>query len=132
MATTSAPSISSDDASMLLSASGVHKRFGGVHALRGADLEVRSGTVAVLIGRSGSGKTTVLRSLNGLEIPDAGTVRIGDVAVDYGAKPTKKELILLRAQSSMVFQAHNLFPHLSVLRNVTEGPVIAQRRPQQG
>ncbi len=119
-----------EDPQILLGASGLHKRFDQLEVLKGIDLEVRSGSVAVLIGPSGSGKTTVLRSLNGLEIPDAGTVRIGDVAVDYGASPTKKELILLRAQSSMVFQAHNLFPHLSVLQNVTEGPVIAQRRPR--
>ena len=119
-----------EDPQILLEASGLHKRFDQLEVLKGIDLEVRSGSVAVLIGPSGSGKTPGLRSLNGLEIPETGTVRIGDVTVDYGASPTKKELIVLRAQSSMVFQAHNLFPHLSVLQNVTEGPVIAQRRPR--
>ena len=82
-----------EDPQVLLEASGLHKRFDQLEVLKGIDLEVRSGSVAVLIGPSGSGKTTVLRSLNGLEIPDAGTVRIGDVTVDYGASPTKKELI---------------------------------------
>ena len=108
----------------------VRKSFGRLEVLKGIDLDVRSGAVAVLIGPSGSGKTTVLRSLNGLEVPDAGTVRIGDVEVDFDAKPTKKQLVALRAQSSMVFQAHNLFPHLTVLRNVTEGPVVAHGKPR--
>src|SRR5690349_3840030 len=105
-------------AGVLLRARGLHKRFDQLEVLKGIDLDVPSGSVAVLIGPSGSGKTTVLRSLNGLEVPDAGTVRIGDVEVDFDAKPTKKQLVALRAQSSMVFQAHNLFPHLSVLQNV--------------
>ncbi|HEU5484111.1 MAG TPA: amino acid ABC transporter ATP-binding protein [Microlunatus sp.] len=113
----------------LLDASGLHKRFGESEVLRGIDIEVPAGSVAVLIGPSGSGKTTVLRSLNALEPPDAGVVRIGDVAVDFSAAPTKKDVARLRAQSAMVFQAHNLFPHLSVLHNVTEGPSVVQRRP---
>ncbi len=120
-----------DGAGVLLRADGLHKRFDELEVLKGIDLEVRSGSVAVLIGPSGSGKTTVLRSLNGLEIPDAGTVAIGDVQVDFSATPTKRQLGQLRAQSSMVFQAHNLFPHLSVLQNVTEGPLVVQKRPRE-
>jgi cystine transport system ATP-binding protein len=120
----------------LLAATGLHKRFDQLEVLKGIDLEVRPGTVACLIGPSGSGKTTVLRSLNGLEIPEAGVVRIDDVSVDFGQLgtkdgPTKKDVARLRAQSAMVFQAHNLFPHLSVLQNVTEGPLLVQRRPKE-
>jgi cystine transport system ATP-binding protein len=125
------------DAQPLLAAEGLHKRFDQLEVLKGIDLDVPAGSVAVLIGPSGSGKTTVLRSLNGLELPDAGTVRIGEVSVDFGAVQTeksalrKKEVARLRAQSAMVFQAHNLFPHLSVLQNVTEGPLVVQRRPAE-
>ena len=115
----------------LLSATGLHKRFSDLEVLKGIDLQVPSGSVAVLIGPSGSGKTTVLRSLNALEAPDAGVVRIGDVSVDFEASPTKKDVARLRTQSAMVFQAHNLFPHLSVLQNVTEGPLVVQRRPAE-
>jgi cystine transport system ATP-binding protein len=115
----------------LLSAIGLHKRFDELEVLKGIDLEVPAGSVACLIGPSGSGKTTVLRSLNALEIPDAGVVSIGDVTVDFSAAPTKKELVRLRTQSAMVFQAHNLFPHLSVLQNVTEGPLLVQRRNKE-
>jgi cystine transport system ATP-binding protein len=113
----------------LLKVTGLRKSFGENHVLRGIDLAVPAGSVTVLIGPSGSGKTTVLRSLNALEIPDAGTVRIGDVELDFSARVEKSAIARLRAQSGMVFQGHNLFPHLTVLGNVTEGPQVVQKRP---
>ena len=115
---------------VLLEARGLEKAFGANRVLRGVDVLVPTGSVTCLIGPSGSGKTTVLRSLNGLEVPEAGTVRIGDVALDWGARPDARAVSRLRAQSGMVFQAHNLFPHLTVLDNVTAGPVLAQGRPR--
>jgi L-cystine transport system ATP-binding protein len=114
----------------LLEVTGLHKAFGSNQVLRGVDLVVPAGSVTVLIGPSGSGKTTVLRSLNGLEIPDAGEVRIADVRVDFATKVKKADVTELRAQSGMVFQGHNLFPHLTVLENVTEGPRVVQKRPR--
>jgi cystine transport system ATP-binding protein len=87
--------------------------------------------VAVLIGPSGSGKTTALRCLNALEVPEAGRVRIGDVAVDFAAGVDRRTSARLRAQSGMVFQSHQLFPHMTVLQNVMEGPVTVQRRPRE-
>ena len=114
----------------LLEVTNLAKAFDGVEVLRDVGFEVAPGSVTVLIGPSGSGKTTVLRCLNALETGDAGTVRIGDVSVDYGTRPGKRPLARLRGQSAMVFQAHNLFPHLTVLQNVTEGPVVVQGRPQ--
>jgi L-cystine transport system ATP-binding protein len=119
-----------DEAAILLRAGGLHKRFDDLEVLKGIDLDVRSGSVAVLIGPSGSGKTTVLRSLNALEVPDAGTVRIGDVAVDFSTPVDRRARARLRAQSGMVFQGHNLFPHLTVLGNVMEGPLVVQKRPR--
>jgi cystine transport system ATP-binding protein len=113
----------------LVSVTGVEKTFGDHHVLRGVDFDVLRGSVTVLIGPSGSGKTTVLRTLNALEIPEAGIVRVGDVSVDFSAKPTKKQLVALRAQSGMVFQSHHLFPHMTVIQNLMEGPVTVQRRP---
>jgi cystine transport system ATP-binding protein len=115
----------------LVQVEGLAKAFGALEVLKGIDLSVPSGSVTTLIGPSGSGKTTVLRCLNALEIADAGVVRVGDVVVDYAARPRKAELTRLRAQSAMVFQAHNLFPHLSVLQNVIEGPLTVQRRPRE-
>ena len=112
--------------------SGLEKTFGDNRVLRGVDFESDRGTSTVLLGPSGSGKTTVLRSLNALEIPERGVVAIDDVEVDFAALPKGKagraETGRLRAQSGMVFQSHNLFPHKTVLENVIEGPVIAQGR----
>ena len=117
----------------LLEVRGLRKSFGSNDVLRGIDVSADAGSVTVLIGPSGSGKTTVLRSLNVLEVPDAGSVRIGDVEVSFtpGAKVDKRAVTRLRAQSGMVFQSHNLFPHLSVLANVMEGPAVVQRRPRE-
>jgi len=116
--------------SHLVEVTGLHKRFGDHEVLRGIDFTIDAGTVTVLIGSSGSGKTTVLRCLNGLEVPEEGRVRIADVTLDFATRPGKRDLGRLRAQSAMVFQAHNLFPHLSVLQNVTIGPTVVQRRPE--
>jgi L-cystine transport system ATP-binding protein len=126
---TAPPVIASDTA--LLTVSGLRKSFGDHEVLRSIDLEVRPGQVLALIGPSGSGKTTVLRSLNGLETPDEGRITVGrDVTVDFARPVAKRELGLLRDCSAMVFQHYNLFPHMTVLQNVIEGPVQVQRRPR--
>jgi cystine transport system ATP-binding protein len=115
----------------LLSLTGLRKAFGDHEVLRGIDLEVHRGEVVALVGPSGSGKTTVLRSLNGLETPDAGRVSVGtDVAVDFGGPLRKKEVGTLRDRSAMVFQHYNLFPHMTVLENVIEGPLRVRKRPR--
>lgn len=119
----------------LLTVRGLTKSFGDNHVLRGIDLDAAQGTSTVLLGPSGSGKTTLLRSLDTLEVPEAGTVRIGDVEVDFGSLPAKgrareQQLRALRAQSGIVFQQHHLFPHMTALDNVVEGPVTAQGRPR--
>lgn len=113
----------------LVQVKGLAKAFGALEVLKGIDLTVPSGSVTTLIGPSGSGKTTVLRCMNALEIGDAGVVRVAEVSVDYASHPRKQELTRLRSQSAMVFQAHNLFPHLTVLQNVIEGPVTVQKQP---
>ena len=119
--------------SALVEVHGVAKAFGTTTVLRRIDFTADEGTATVLLGPSGSGKTTVLRSLNVLETPDAGRVSIGDASVDFGTLPTDKrerrrQVAALRAQSGMVFQSHNLFPHKTVLENLIEGPVQVQQR----
>lgn len=117
--------------SPLLKVTGLEKTFGTNRVLAGVDLEVRRGDVLVLIGPSGSGKTTVLRCLNGLETPDAGVVAFeGGPTVDFSLKVTKADRTALRDRSAMVFQHHNLFPHLTVIQNVIEGPVQAHGVPR--
>ncbi|MCA2215742.1 amino acid ABC transporter ATP-binding protein [Wangella sp. NEAU-J3] len=98
----------------------LHKSFGAHEVLRGIDLEVSGGEVVCLVGPSGSGKSTLLRCLNGLETATSGTVHVGDVEMTH----PDTDLDAARRHIGMVFQHFNLFPHLTVLRNVT----IAQQR----
>jgi cystine transport system ATP-binding protein len=112
----------------LLRVEGLRKSFRSHEVLKGIDFDVRRGEVVVLIGPSGSGKTTVLRSLNGLETPDGGTVSIdGGPSIDFAAPVRQADRFALRDRSAMVFQHHNLFPHLTVLQNVIEGPVRVRK-----
>jgi len=108
----------------------VRKAFGDNEVLRGVSFEVVQGSATTVIGPSGSGKTTLLRALNALDVPDAGVIEIGDERIDFSKPASKEQLRRYRAQSGMVFQAHNLFPHKTVLQNVTEGPLIVQKRPK--
>jgi glutamine transport system ATP-binding protein len=97
----------------------LHKRFGDLEVIRGIDLHVRPGEVVCIIGPSGSGKSTVLRCINRLE-----EITAGRVVVD-GSDITdpKTNINQVRAEAGMVFQQFNLFPHMTVLQNVTLGPV---------
>ena len=99
---------------------GLHKQFGHVHAVNGVDLDVGRGEVVVVVGPSGSGKSTVLRCINLLEIPTAGTILVD--GVDTQSRHT--DIDEVRREVGMVFQSFNLFPHLTVLQNVT----LAQRK----
>jgi L-cystine transport system ATP-binding protein len=113
----------------VLTVTGLRKAFGDNVVLRSIDLEVKQGHVVALIGPSGSGKTTVLRTLNGLEIPDAGRIAVGDtVEVDFEGSVSRRAVGVLRDRSAMVFQHYNLFPHMTVLQNVIEGPVQVRGR----
>jgi cystine transport system ATP-binding protein len=117
------------ETSDLVVAKDVRKAFGTNEVLKGVSFIVATGSATTIIGPSGSGKTTILRALNALDVPDAGVVTIGKVTVDFSEPVPKSLLARYRAQSGMVFQGHNLFPHKTVLQNVTEGPLIAQKRP---
>jgi len=113
----------------VLTVSGLRKAFGDHVVLRSIDVEVQQGQVVALIGPSGSGKTTVLRSLNGLETPDGGRITVGgEVEVDFSRPVGRREIGVLRDRSAMVFQHYNLFPHMTVLQNVIEGPVQVRGR----
>ncbi len=104
------------------------KQFKGQTVLHGIDLEVGAGEVVAIIGPSGSGKTTLLRCINLLEIPDSGTIRVGDIQIDSSKSLSKQKNLVraLRQQVGFVFQSFNLFPHRSVLENIIEGPVIVK------
>jgi cystine transport system ATP-binding protein len=131
MSPTDPRAVEPDAAAALLDIRGLEKSFGHTRVLESIDLSVTRGEVLVLIGPSGSGKTTLLRCLNGLEVAEAGVVDVaGELSIDFAASPSKKQLAALRDRSAMVFQHYNLFPHMTVLENIVEGPITVQRRPR--
>ncbi|KTS03518.1 glutamine ABC transporter ATP-binding protein [Microbacterium testaceum] len=94
------------------------KSFGTNLVLDDISMTVAPGSVTALIGPSGSGKSTLLRCVNLLEQPDRGSITVGSTTIEAGAKVTDRTLLALRRQVGMVFQSFNLFPHMTVLRNV--------------
>ena len=118
--------IRSDVRRPLLEVQGLSKSFGAVPVLRGIELDVYEREVVSIIGPSGSGKSTLLRCLNRLELPSAGHVRLE--GTEAGTRSS--ELVRLRRRIGMVFQNFNLFPHMTVLGNVIEGPVTALKMPR--
>ena len=116
-----------DLAGVVIEVTGLKKAFGLHEVLCGIDLSVRRGEVVTIIGPSGSGKSTFLRCLNLLEIPTAGSVRV------LGMELTDRQVNLpaVRRRIGMVFQSFNLFPHMTVLQNVAEGPRTVLRMPKR-
>jgi len=103
----------------------VDKWFGDLHVLQDIDLTIKRGEVVVVIGPSGSGKSTLCRAINRLE-----TIDKGSITLDGKALPEEgKELANLRAEVGMVFQSFNLFPHLTVLENITLAPLQVRKWP---
>ncbi|UWE04739.1 amino acid ABC transporter ATP-binding protein [Laceyella sacchari] len=111
---------------------GLQKAFKQNQVLKGIDLEVAPGEVICVIGPSGSGKSTFLRCLNMLEHPDAGEIELdGDVLQFTGKDVPVKQMRKLRAKTGMVFQSFNLFPHMTALENVMEGPLVVKGHPKE-
>ncbi|QFT88232.1 L-cystine import ATP-binding protein TcyC [Bacillus sp. THAF10] len=111
----------------MISVKSLHKQFGDLEVLKGIDLNVEKGKVVVVIGPSGSGKTTLLRCLNILEKPTSGFVEIDSKTLDFSAKVSAKDIAAFRRLTGMVFQSYNLFPHMTALQNVMEGPVTVKK-----
>ncbi|TPI65592.1 amino acid ABC transporter ATP-binding protein [Mesorhizobium sp. B3-1-3] len=112
-------------------------KFGDKRVLNGIDLSVFEGEVVVLIGASGSGKTSLLRCINLLNVPTSGSIVIDDEALferqadGKGAQIPAQEVNRIRSKTGMVFQQFNLFPHMTALENVMEGPVIVKKEPKE-
>jgi polar amino acid transport system ATP-binding protein len=101
----------------------IYKSFGAVQVLKGTSLSVETGEVVALIGRSGSGKSTMLRCINGLETIDAGSISVAGHVMD----DNPKHLRALRTDVGIVFQSYNLFPHLTVGENIMLAPTIVKK-----
>ena len=104
------------------------KYFGRLHVLKKVSVDVASREVVCIIGRSGSGKSTLLRCINFLEEPSYGTIEVDGIQAKAGAKGRQHRQLIhdIRLKTGMVFQEFNLFPHMSVLENVIEGPVTVK------
>jgi L-cystine transport system ATP-binding protein len=111
----------------------LRKNFNELVVFKDIDLHIRPQEIVVIIGPSGSGKSTLLRCLNGLEEPSEGTIRVNDIkweaTMDVQAK--KQAIRDIRAVTGMVFQSFHLFPHMTVLQNVTMAPTVLKKMPKE-
>lgn len=106
---------------------GLHKYFGSLHVLKGIDLKVASGEKLVVIGPSGSGKSTLIRCMNLLEKSSSGKVTVDGVEITAHKAPITK----VRQSVAMVFQQFNLYPHKTVLENLTLAPILIKKVPKK-
>lgn len=112
----------------------LHKYFGNVQAVRGVSIDVNVGEVLFIIGPSGCGKSTTLRCINLLEHPTKGTIQVGEDSHSFGAgmsMPPGGVLARYRTHIGMVFQQFDLFPHMTAIENVMEGPVTVLKKPNK-
>ncbi len=111
----------------IIHCSGVHKWFDEFHALRGIDMDVYEGEVIVIFGPSGSGKSTFIRTINRLEEHQQGDISVDGIELSHDVR----NIELIRMETGMVFQQFNLFPHLSVIQNITLAPIWVRNWPKE-
>jgi general L-amino acid transport system ATP-binding protein len=109
--------------SVIISCRDVHKWFGQFHALRGVDMDVHKGEVIVIFGPSGSGKSTFIRTINRLEEHQRGTIIVDGIELTHDVRDIER----VRSETGMVFQQFNLFPHLTVMENITLAPLRVRK-----
>ena len=105
----------------------VDKWYGDYHALRGISMEVKKGEVVVIFGPSGSGKSTFIRTINRLEDYQKGTIIVDGIELTHDVRNIEK----IRMEAGMVFQQFNLFPHMTVMRNITLAPIRVRKWPKE-
>ncbi len=118
----------------IVSLQNICKRFGQNEVLKDISLDIAPGEVVVVFGRSGSGKSTMLRCINLLEEPTSGRLEVDGIAFEPGplaSRLSRATVREIRLKTGMVFQDFNLFPHLSVIQNVIEAPVTVKGMPRQ-
>jgi L-cystine transport system ATP-binding protein len=115
-----------ENSKSIIKLTNIHKVFGKeLHVLCGIDLEVNKGETIVILGPSGSGKSTLLRCINLLEEPTAGTIEVDNILITAGEdnKERERSILDIRKKTGMCFQSFNLFPHMTALENIIEGPI---------
>jgi polar amino acid transport system ATP-binding protein len=123
-------------APIIVAAQGVEKHFGDLHVLKGIDLTVRKGEVVVIVGASGSGKTTFIRCINHLEKIEKGRIEVNGHLIGYRERngrlveDRERNIARQRREIGMVFQRFNLFPHLTAIENIIEAPVHVRKIPR--
>jgi len=116
--------VSNDDPMIILQ--DVHKWYGSFHVLKGINLEIKKGERIVIIGPSGSGKSTCIRTINALETYEEGKIFVDGIELSHDVR----NIDAIRSEVGMVFQQFNLFPHLTVLQNITLAPIWVRRTPK--
>jgi len=113
--------MSEENMEYIIETEGVRVNFGDFWALKGVDIKVRRGEIIVILGPSGSGKSTYIRTLNRLQPHSAGTIKIDGITIDE--ETSVKDLKYIRSEVGFVFQQFNLFPHLTIMENITLAPM---------
>ena len=121
--------MSNESDEMIIETEGVKVNFGDFWALKGVDIKVRKGEIIVILGPSGSGKSTFIRTLNRLQPHSGGTIKIGGITVDEDT--TVADLKYVRSEIGFVFQQFNLFPHLTIMENITLAPMKVKGTPKR-
>ena len=114
----------------MLQVTGLEKSFGSFKVLKGITFRIDDGEVGVIIGPSGTGKSTLLRCINFIEKPDGGSIKIGDLSVDAGRSP-ERQIRRLRNKTAMVFQNYCLFKNKTVLENIMMPLVLVQKKKRE-
>ncbi|MBZ9557567.1 MULTISPECIES: amino acid ABC transporter ATP-binding protein [Modicisalibacter] len=109
---------------------GITKRFGAQTVFENIDLSLERGEIIVVVGPSGTGKSTLLRCINFLERPDAGHLTVGDLRVDV-TRATQRDILALRRRTAFVFQNYALFANKTALENISEGMIVVDRLPKE-